>query len=123
MTAKANELESIDDLNFEQEVLRSEQPYMLEFSATWCSPCRALQPILESVAGELRGQLRVGKVDMDESPAVAARYGVRGAPTVIVFRDGKEHARKLGLTQKRVLLELASAAMNSSSQRAASAGA
>jgi thioredoxin 1 len=114
MADKTDKLESIDDLNFEREVLGSELPYMLEFSATWCSPCRALQPILETVASELRGQLRVGKVDMDEAPAVAARYGVRGAPTVIVFRNGKEHGRKLGLTQKRVLLELASAAMSHS---------
>jgi thioredoxin 1 len=105
----SNALEAIDDRNFDQEVLQSELPYMLEFSATWCSPCRALEPILAAVAGELQGQLRVGKVDIDSSPAVAARYGVRGAPTVIVFRDGKESARKLGLTQKRVLLELAAA--------------
>jgi thioredoxin 1 len=103
-------LEAIDDLNFEAEVLGSELPYLLEFSATWCSPCRALEPILEGIAGELRGQLRVGKVDIDTAPAVAARYGVRGAPTVIMFRDGQESGRKLGLTQKRVLLELAAVA-------------
>jgi thioredoxin 1 len=102
----SKKLEAIDDANFEREVLRSEVPYLLEFSATWCSPCRALEPILEAVAGELQGQLRVGKVDIDGAPAVAARYGVRGAPTVIVFRDGKEAGRKLGLTQKRVILEL-----------------
>jgi thioredoxin 1 len=105
-----HKLEAIDDANFEQQVLRSELPYLLEFSATWCSPCRALEPILEAVAGELQGQLRVGKVDIDNAPAVAARYGVRGAPTVIVFRDGKEAGRKLGLTQKRVILELAARA-------------
>ena len=120
MTHGIDKLETIDELNFEREVLGSELPYMLEFSATWCSPCRALQPILEALAGELRGQLRVGKVDMDEAPGVAARYGVRGAPTVIVFREGKEQARKLGLTQKRVLLELASAAMSSVSAASAS---
>jgi thioredoxin 1 len=106
----STKLEAIDDANFDQEVLRSELPYLLEFSATWCSPCRALEPILEAVASELRGQLRVGKVDIDTAPEVAARYGVRGAPTVIVFRDGQESGRKLGLTQKRVLLELAGAA-------------
>jgi thioredoxin 1 len=106
----SHKLEAIDDANFEHEVLRSELPYLLEFSATWCSPCRALEPILEAVAGELQGQLRVGKVDIDNAPGVAARYGVRGAPTVIMFRDGKEAGRKLGLTQKRVILELAAKA-------------
>ena len=105
----STKLQAIDDANFDAEVLRSELPYLLEFSATWCSPCRALEPILEAVAAELQGQLRVGKVDIDAAPEVAARYGVRGAPTVIVFRNGKESGRKLGLTQKRVLLELAQA--------------
>lgn len=100
-------LEAIDEANFEQQVLGSELPYLLEFSATWCPPCRALEPILEAVAAELQGQLRVGKLDIDSAPEVAARYGVRGAPTVIAFRDGKETGRKLGLTQKRVILELA----------------
>jgi thioredoxin 1 len=117
----STKLEAINDLNFEQEVLRSELPYLIEFSAAWCAPCRALEPILETIAVELRGQLRVGKVDLDASPAVAARLGVRGAPTVIMFRDGKEIGRKLGLTQKRVLLELASAALQpSQAARAAS---
>lgn len=107
MTTK---LEAIDQANFEQQVLGSELPYLLEFSAAWCPPCRALEPILEAVAAELQGQLRVGKLDIDHAPEVAARYGVRGAPTVIMFRDGKEAGRKLGLTQKRVILELAAKA-------------
>jgi thioredoxin 1 len=101
------QLETINDLNFEDEVLRSEQPYVLEFGAAWCSPCRALEPILAELASDLRGQVRVGKLDIDNSPATAARFGVRGAPTIIVFRDGKECGRKLGLTPKRALLELA----------------
>lgn len=100
------QLESINDLNFEQEVLGSCQPYVLEFSAAWCSPCRALEPILQELASELRGSVRVGKLDIDDSPEVAARYGVRGAPTIIVFRAGREHARKLGLTRKQSLRAL-----------------
>ena len=107
MTTK---LESIDDANFEQQVLGSELPYLVVFSATWCPPCRALEPILEAVASELQGKLRVGKLDIDSAPELAARYGVRGAPTVILFRDGQEAGRKLGLTQKRVILELAAKA-------------
>ena len=99
-------LEHIDDLNFEREVLQSELPYLLDFGAAWCAPCKALEPILAGIAREYQGQLRVGKVDIDDSPAVAARYGVRGAPTVLVFRGGQEQGRRLGLTTKQNLLTL-----------------
>ena len=100
-------LEHIDDLNFETEVLGSEQPYLLDFSAVWCAPCKALQPIIEKLAEEYRGQLRVGKIDIDDSPGTAARLGVRGAPTLVLFRGGREHARKLGFTNRAGLLQLA----------------
>lgn len=104
MTQEA--LEPIDDLNFEREVLGSELPYLLDFGAVWCAPCNALEPILAEIAREHHGQLRVGKVDIDASPAVAARYGVRGAPTVLLFRGGQEQARRMGLTSKQNLLAL-----------------
>jgi thioredoxin 1 len=100
-------LEEINDLNFDQEVLGSDQPYLLDFSAVWCAPCKALQPIVEGVAKELAGKLRVGKIDMDASPGVAMRYSVRGAPTLILFRNGKEAGRKLGLTNRQGILQLA----------------
>jgi thioredoxin 1 len=100
-------IEHIDDLNFDAEVLGSTAPFLLDFSATWCPPCRALEPIIESIADEYQGRLRVGKIDMDSNPSVAARLGVRGAPTVILFRDGSEAARRLGLTSKRALLSMA----------------
>jgi thioredoxin 1 len=99
-------IESITDLSFESEVLGSSQPYLLAFSAAWCAPCRALAPILEEIAREQRGGLRVGKIDIDDSPAVAARLGVRGAPTVVLFRGRSEQGRLLGLTSKRKLLAL-----------------
>jgi thioredoxin 1 len=100
-------VEDIHDLNFEQEVLASESPFLLDFSAVWCTPCKALNPIIESIAEEYHGRLRVGKIDMDSSPGIAARLGVRGAPTVVLFRDGKECARRLGLTSKKHLLSMA----------------
>ncbi len=100
-------LEEIDDLNFEREVLGSNQPYLLDFSAVWCAPCKAMQPIIEGIAQEYAGTLRVGKIDIDSSPDVAMRLGVRGAPTIILFRDGKEAARKLGFTNRQGLLKLA----------------
>ena len=99
-------LEDVTDASFETLVLASSEPYLLDFSALWCPPCRALEPILEALAQEHRGQLRVGKIDIDTSPEVAARYGVRGAPTLVLFRGGQEAGRKLGLTTKRALSQL-----------------
>lgn len=99
-------VEQVDDGSFERQVLGSGLLYLLDFSAVWCPPCRALEPILEAVARELQGRLRVGKIDIDTSPAVAARYGVRGAPTLLLFRDGKEVGRKLGLVSRSALLQL-----------------
>jgi thioredoxin 1 len=101
-------VEHIDDSNFEREVLGSELPFLLDFSAGWCAPCKALNPIIASVAEEFHGKLRVGKIDLDEAPEVAARLGVRGAPTLVLFRDGKEQARHLGMTSKPKLVRWAS---------------
>jgi thioredoxin 1 len=102
-----NSVEIIDDLNFETEVLGSKLPYLLDFSATWCAPCRALHSIIESLAQQYRGALRVGTIDIDAAPAVSSRFGVRGAPTVLVFRNGKEVARRLGLANRDTLIKLA----------------
>jgi thioredoxin 1 len=101
----ASVLEHIDDLNFDTEVLGSKQPFLLDFSATWCAPCKALEPILASLAQERGDTLRIGKVDIDSSPGVAARLGVRGAPTLILFEHGEERGRKLGFSNKRALLD------------------
>jgi thioredoxin 1 len=103
----AGNVEEINDLNFEAEVLESQQPFLLDFSAVWCAPCKALTPIIESLADQYRGQLRVGKLDIDSSPEVASRFGVRGAPTLLVFRDGKEQARRIGLSSRDALVKLA----------------
>lgn len=96
----------IDDLTFEREVLGSPVPFLLDVTATWCGPCRALAPIVERIADAHAGALRVGKLDLDEAPATAARLGVRSAPTVIVFRGGREVARRVGLTTGEKLLKL-----------------
>lgn len=98
---------SIDDQNFEKEVLGSPEPFLLDFTATWCGPCKALAPVIEKLAAETKGRLRVGTIDIDAAPEVSARYHVRGAPTVVVFRDGKEAARHLGVATEKRLLELA----------------
>jgi thioredoxin 1 len=96
----------INDLNFESEVLASKEPFLLELSAIWCGPCKVLEPILDRLADERIGQLRVGKLDVEDTPLVASRFQIRGLPTVLVFRDGREVARHLGVTNRERLLSL-----------------
>jgi thioredoxin len=96
----------ITDGNFEQEVLKSDQPFLLDFSAVWCGPCKMLSPIVEKIATEHAGKYKVGKLDIDDSPGVAAKYGIRGVPTVVVFKAGKESGRHVGVTNKETLLKL-----------------
>lgn len=103
--AGANVLE-INDLNFESEVLKSSVPFLLDFGAVWCGPCRALAPIVDKLATEVEGKARVGKLDIDEAPATASKFGIRGVPTVLVFKDGKEAGRLVGLTSKEKLAQL-----------------
>ena len=97
----------IDDHNFDTAVLRSNAAFLVDFTAAWCGPCKALAPVVERLASDAGEALRVGKLDVDESPTVAARYGVRSLPTVIVFRDGKEVGRHVGVTTEKRLRELA----------------
>jgi thioredoxin 1 len=101
----ANVLE-INDLNFETEVLKSSVPFLLDFSATWCGPCKVLSPIVDKLADEFQGKVRVGKVDIDDSPAVTAKFGIRGVPTVLVFKAGQESGRHVGVTNKDTLVKM-----------------
>lgn len=82
-------LPEFTDNNFEQEVLRSKQPVLVDFWATWCGPCLALGPIVEDLAGEYNGKLKVGKLDVDVAPRTADRYDVRSIPRLMLFKDGK----------------------------------
>jgi thioredoxin 1 len=105
LMAGANVLE-INDLNFEAEVLKSTVPFLLDFSAVWCGPCKVLAPIVERLADEYKGKVRVGKLDIDDSPGVASKFGIRGVPTVLVFKNGEESGRHVGVTNKETLLKL-----------------
>jgi thioredoxin 1 len=93
-------LQSIDEHDFDRDVLLSASPVLVDFTAPWCAPCRALSPILARLASEARGRLKVVAVDGDAFPAVAARFGVRAFPTVILFAGGKEIGRRVGLGRK-----------------------
>jgi len=88
----------LNDLNFESSVLQAAGLVLVDFTAAWCPPCRALSPVLERLAEQAHGTVVVGCVDADAHPSLSARYGVRGLPTLIVFAGGKEVARRVGLT-------------------------
>jgi thioredoxin 1 len=97
---------TVTDASFDAEVMHSDKPVLLDFTAVWCGPCKALAPIVEDVAREYGTQLKVAKLDIDNSPATAARFGIRGVPTVVVFKNGREVARQVGLVPKPRLLAL-----------------
>lgn len=89
--------------NFEQEVLNSDVPVMIDFWATWCMPCKMLAPVIEELAEEANGAYKVGKIDVDRSPSLAAQFGVMSIPTVIVFKNGKAAEKSVGVVSKNQL--------------------
>lgn len=91
--------------NFENEVLKSKKPVLVDFFATWCGPCKMLSPILEQVADET-DKVKILKVDIDEGMEIAEEYGIMSVPTLILFKDGKEMSRELGFRQKKQLIDL-----------------
>ena len=86
----------LDSLNFDSEVSSSVAPVVIDFYADWCAPCRQMEPIFEKLADEYEGRVRVARVDVDESPELASRFGVRGIPHVIALRDGAEVDSQVG---------------------------
>ena len=97
---------TITSLNFEQEVLKSDIPVLLDFWATWCPPCRALGPIVAEVAEELEGRVKVGKINVDEEPALGAQFRIASIPTLLVFKNGRMTAQSVGLIEKPQILDL-----------------
>ena len=92
--------------NFEKEVLKSEKPVLVDFYADWCGPCNAMSPVIEELAKELEGKVKVGKINVDENPDIAVEYNVMSIPTLIVFKNGKEEKRLVGLRNKEELINL-----------------
>lgn len=96
---------NVSDAEFENEVLKSDGPVMVDFWAEWCGPCKALSPIVDEVANEMSGKLKVVKVNIDENPEAPTKYGVRGIPTLMVFKGGELMETKVGGMSKTQLNE------------------
>ena len=95
----------LTDSSFETEVLKSTLPVLIDFWAIWCGPCRMVSPIVEELAGEYTGKLKVGKVDVDTNPSTAMQYGIRSIPTLLLFKDGQVVEQIVGAVPKRVLVD------------------
>ena len=93
----------VSDGNFEADVLKSDKPVLVDFWAAWCAPCRMLAPTVEAVAEKYAGSASVVKLNVDENPSTSQRYGIKGIPTLILFKNGKEEERVVGATSKEAI--------------------
>lgn len=97
---------NLTESNFEEEVLKSNMPVLVDFWATWCGPCQMLAPVIEQIAQENAGKIKVCKVNVDDFQSLAIKYGVASIPTVIAFKGGQESGRKIGFCSKDELISL-----------------
>lgn len=93
----------ITDDNFESEVLQSSEPVLVDYWAEWCGPCKMIAPVLDEIAGEYEGRVKVAKLNIDDNPNTPPRYGIRGIPTLMLFKDGEVEATKVGAVSKSQL--------------------
>ncbi len=95
---------NVNDADFDQEVLQSELPVLVDFWAPWCGPCNVVAPIVEEIAAEYAGKLKVCKINVDEAPGIVGKYGIRGIPTLMVFKNGEVVDQQVGVVPREVLV-------------------
>ena len=93
----------VTDESFDRDVLRSSEPVLVDYWADWCGPCKMIAPVLDEIAGEYVGRIKVAKLNIDENPNTPPRYGIRGIPTLMLFKDGEVEATKVGAVSKSQL--------------------
>ena len=101
----------VNDLNFDTEVLESDVPVLVDFGATWCQPCRAVEPLVDQLAGEYEGRVKVTALDIDESPATAQKFKIRGVPTLLMIKGGEVVGQQVGAVPKAKIAALMDAAL------------
>lgn len=99
----SDDITHITDSSFEQDVLNSDQPVLVDYWAEWCGPCKSIAPVLDEIASEYAGKLKIAKLNIDENPGTPPKYGVRGIPTLMIFKGGEVQATKVGALSKSQL--------------------
>ncbi len=107
----SDKIMNVTDASFENDVLKSTQPVLIDFWAVWCGPCRAIAPVVDQLAGEYAGKIKVAKVNIDENPKVPTQYDVRSIPTLLMFKDGKVVGQIVGAVPKPKIEELVKKAL------------
>ena len=107
----SDKLITLTDSNFDAEVLKSTEPVLIDFWAPWCGPCRAIAPVVELIAGDYAGKLKVGKLDIDQHPKTATQYDVRSIPMLLLFKDGKVQGQIVGAVPRAKIEEMVKKAL------------
>lgn len=107
----SEQISAISDASFEQDVLQSDVPVLVDYWAEWCGPCKMIAPVLEEIAGDYAGRMKIAKLNVDENPDTPPKFGIRGIPTLMLFKDGEVAATKVGALSKSQLTEFLDASL------------